>query len=91
MPVSSINAGIASGQSLQKGAMAQRAYQQEMPATTPVATGAVESKGEGSSVPTQEMVAVNVFSSAPIGSQTGIAAYVAIMNPPAATSMRIEA
>lgn len=90
MPVSSINvgnAGIASGQSLQKGAMAQRAYQQEMLPTTSAAANA----GDGMSAPVQESGSVNVFSSAPIGSQTGVAAYVAIMNPPAATSMRIEA
>jgi hypothetical protein len=87
MPVSSINAGI-SGPSLQKGAMAQRAYQQqEIPSTTqPIINASL-----GATSASLETDSVNVFSSAPIGSQTGVAAYVAIMNPPVATSMRLEA
>ena len=87
MPVSSINAGIASGQPSLKGAMAQRAYQQELPTTMPVAPGAPERV----STSAPESSPGNVYATAPIGSQTGVAAYVAIMNPSFSTSMRIEA
>jgi hypothetical protein len=88
MPVSSINAGIASGPSLQKGAMAQRAYQQQ---ETPMAMPTTANTASIADTAAHAVESVNVFSTAPIGSQTGVAAYVAIMNPPALTSMRIEA
>ena len=86
MSVSLVNAGIASGQSLQKGAMAQRAYQQEMPGI-PMS----HNVPENTNAPTRESASISVFSAAPIGSQTGIEAYAAMMSPSISSSMRIEA
>jgi hypothetical protein len=89
MPVSSINSAFLPGQASLTGAMAQRAYRQEqLPiARTVNEATAIPATDEQAAAPTS----TSVGATGPIGSQTGVAAYIAIMNPSASTSMRIEA
>ena len=90
MAVSLLNTAITNNSPSLTGALAQRAYGQEAASAT-AAAAIPDIAPERAADIAQGAASVNVFSTAPIGSQTGIAAYIAVMNPQTAASMRVEA
>lgn len=85
MSVSSVNSGSLPNAPALNGTVSQRA------ANPPAPASAAEKKHETSLAPSEQSAIIGAAAPTPHANQVGVAAYVAIMNPPAPTSMRAEA
>lgn len=85
MSVSSVSSGFPPGQAASKGAISQPAAAQETPSV------ATEQNAIAVKERATESATVGLGGAIPHANRVGVAAYIAIMNPQIATSMRAEA